>query len=76
LDNLQEGAPLAQSEIKQFIRTISSKPLNEELLNFTAETLARVKVSEEANEGINSFFEKRKPEWSVFQHTRDNEKHV
>ena len=44
------------------MRNLSSK-INEETIQFTVEALADVWENPEAIEGINAFFEKRKPNW-------------
>ncbi len=56
------GAPAAQAAIKQLIRTVANRP-KEELRDYTANLIARKRESEEGQEGLRSFLEKRKPSW-------------
>ena len=56
------NAPSAVSASKQLVRNLSTK-INEETIQFTVEALADVWENPEAIEGINAFFEKRKPNW-------------
>ena len=56
------NAPSAVSASKKLVRNLSTK-INEETIQFTVEALADVWENPEAIEGINAFFEKRKPNW-------------
>mgnify|MGYP003340757294 CR=1 FL=1 len=42
---------------------MAGRPIDDEITRDTAERIARVRASDEAQEGIASFFEKRKPAW-------------
>ena len=55
-------APSAVSASKKLVRNLSTK-INEETIQYTVEALADVWENPEAIEGINAFFEKRKPNW-------------
>lgn len=56
------GGPEALAVTKELIRNIAERPL-EELGPYTAEVIARLRMSSEGQEGMNAFLEKRKPEW-------------
>ncbi len=60
---LLKGSPKAQTEIKKFLIAINSKYIDKDLIDKTAEEIARIRISEEAQEGLNAFLEKRKPGW-------------
>ena len=51
------------AETKQLIRDVVGRPIDDELTHDTATRLARVRASDDAQEGISAFFEKRKPRW-------------
>ena len=42
---------------------MAGRPIDDEVTLDTAGRIARVRASDEAQEGIASFFEKRKPAW-------------
>jgi len=64
LGQLLTAAPEAVSACKALIRDVSASSLTfKELLNDTAERIAERRASVEGQEGIQAFFEKRKPYW-------------
>ena len=60
---LLQGGPTAQSEAKDLIKAVHGRTLDGDLLVDLAKRIARIRVSEEGQEGINAFLEKRKPRW-------------
>ncbi len=60
--DLLAGSPAAQKTIKDYLHRIKGRPLVEQN-KIASETLAMVRVSDEAQEGIKAFLEKRKPGW-------------
>jgi methylglutaconyl-CoA hydratase len=63
LGHLLQGGPQALSKIKDLIRSVSSVPVSDALIDDTAKRIAEIRVSPEGPEGIASFLEKRKPGW-------------
>ena len=63
VDLLLEAGPAAQRESKDLIRTVANRPVTGELIQDTAERIARVRASPEGREGVGAFLEKRKPSW-------------
>jgi|SRR5579863_3602623 len=61
---LLKSAPLAMRACKVLSLNIGSMD-HETARRYTAETIARLRVSEEGQEGLNAFLEKRKPAWIV-----------
>lgn len=58
------SAPQAVKETKQLIKkVISSHQNSDELIEFTTIKIAELRASEEGQEGMASFLEKRKPNW-------------
>lgn len=60
---LLKGGPRALSEAKALIAAVHGRPLNNDMFVELAKRIARVRVSDEAQEGMGSFLEKRKPRW-------------
>jgi methylglutaconyl-CoA hydratase len=63
LGHLLQGGPVALGEAKKLIRDMVGRPIGDEVTADTAARIARIRASDEAQEGISSFFEKRKPRW-------------
>ncbi len=63
LGHLVQGGPVALGECKRLIRDISGRPIDDSVTEETSLRIARVRASDEAQEGIAAFFEKRKPNW-------------
>lgn len=57
-----ENGPEAVSACKKLIRDVIGKDINE-ALKVSKEYIAKCRASEEGQEGIKAFFEKRKPKW-------------
>ena len=64
LTHLLAGGPEAMTKIKDLIRAVSTRPVDDALVADTARRIAEIRVSPEGKEGISSFLEKRKPSWS------------
>ena len=63
VDALMMCGPAAQMEAKALIRAVAGKPVTSELIQDTAERIAKVRSSPEGREGVAAFLEKRKPSW-------------
>jgi methylglutaconyl-CoA hydratase len=63
VDALLTGGPVAQREAKELIRAVSNRPMTSEVIQDTAERIARVRSSPEGREGVSAFLEKRKASW-------------
>ena len=63
LAHLFAGGPEAMRKIKELIRAVCNRPLDDALVADTAKRIAEIRVSPEGKEGIASFLEKRKPSW-------------
>lgn len=60
---LLAGGPAAQGEIKALFAQLSVGPISEEVRELTAQTIARVRGTEEAREGFDAFLAKRPARW-------------
>jgi methylglutaconyl-CoA hydratase len=63
VNNLLAGGPEAQAKIKDMIRAVANRPVDDALAAETAKRIAEIRVSPEGREGIASFLEKRKAAW-------------
>ena len=63
LGQLAQGGPQAQAEAKDLALSLAGRPIDRELIDETAQRIARVRAGEEAREGLAAFLEKRKAAW-------------
>jgi methylglutaconyl-CoA hydratase len=63
VDALLAAGPVAQLEAKALIRAVTSKPVTSELIQDTAERIAKMRASPEGREGVGAFLEKRRASW-------------
>jgi methylglutaconyl-CoA hydratase len=59
---LRSSGPTAIKEAKKLINACEKMPVDK-YKDFTVEKIAELRVSDEGQEGINAFLEKRKPKW-------------
>ena len=61
---LLQGGPAAQGMAKRLVRTVAREESRRDALHhYTAELIAKTRVSPEGQEGLAAFLEKRKPNW-------------
>jgi len=63
IDLLRTSGPKAITQCKNLIFNIANKETIEEALESTARMIAEIRASEEGQEGMAAFLEKRKPNW-------------
>jgi methylglutaconyl-CoA hydratase len=63
LGALLSAGPRAQLECKALIRGVAHRPIDDDIVDGTAEHIAAVRGSPEAREGVAAFLGKRKPAW-------------
>ena len=63
VSHLLAGGPEAQRKIKELVRAVAGRPVDDALAADTAKRIAEIRVSPEGREGIASFLEKRKAAW-------------
>jgi methylglutaconyl-CoA hydratase len=61
--HLLAGGSEAHARIKDLIRDVAGRPVDDALRADTARRIAEIRSSPEGREGIASFLEKRKPKW-------------
>ncbi|CAN5244031.1 enoyl-CoA hydratase-related protein [soil metagenome] len=64
-DSLTNSAPNAMGDAKALVHHVAAHKLDNSLMEDTAKRIARARVSEEGQEGVRAFLEKRKPVWAV-----------
>jgi len=60
---LRRNSPQAMHAAKELIFAVSSKVIDQDVIDDTARRIADIRVSDEGQEGLGSFLEKRKPNW-------------
>ena len=60
---LLKNGPQAMAACKTLIRTIAGQPYSHNAIDYTVESIARIRSSPEGQEGLAAFLEKRKPDW-------------
>ena len=63
IDTLLANSPAAIRAAKELIFAVDNRVLSDELINDTAERIARIRVSPEGQEGLGAFLEKRPAKW-------------
>ncbi|MEE4196198.1 MAG: enoyl-CoA hydratase-related protein [Bacteroidales bacterium] len=67
LNDINSGSPGGIKEVKHILRRTGNGLSQEQMDQITADSIARLKISDEAFEGISAFLEKRPPEWNKNQ---------
>jgi methylglutaconyl-CoA hydratase len=62
---LMSSGPKAMSQCKTLIDKVSNEITLEEALSYTARMIAEIRASEEGQEGMAAFLEKRKAKWNI-----------
>ena len=63
IEALLVNGPEAVMAAKQLVFDVSGKPIDQNLIDHSCEVIAAIRVSEQGQEGLNAFLEKRKPHW-------------
>jgi len=63
IKNLLAGGPEAHGKIKDLIRAVAGRRVDDALVAETAKRIAEIRGSPEGKEGVTAFLEKRKPSW-------------
>ena len=61
---LLAGGPKAQAAAKDLIRAVAGQPVNDALVEETAQRIAQIRATPEAQEGLLAFLEKCPPNWT------------
>lgn len=60
---LLNNAPNAMGICKSLVQKVSNEKLEQNIQHYTRDLIAKVRVSDEGQEGLSAFLEKRKPSW-------------
>ena len=63
VDAMLAAGPVAQREAKDLVRAVANRPLTSEVVQDTAERIAKIRSSPEGREGVAAFLEKRRALW-------------
>ncbi|QUM76286.1 enoyl-CoA hydratase/isomerase family protein [Moritella sp. 24] len=63
IDALLANSPAAMHAAKSLINDITNQVINDTLITETSQRIASIRVSSEAQEGLDAFLNKRKPDW-------------
>ncbi|QPL44640.1 enoyl-CoA hydratase/isomerase family protein [Halomonas sp. A40-4] len=63
LATLLAGSPQAQRATKALMAAVAQTPDSDATREHTCQVIAQLRVSQEGQEGLSSFFEKRRPDW-------------
>jgi methylglutaconyl-CoA hydratase len=63
-DSMRACAPGAVGEAKRLVNHVAGHRIDHALMEETARRIARARVSEEGQEGVRAYLEKRKPRWA------------
>jgi methylglutaconyl-CoA hydratase len=62
-ENLLQNSPAAMSAAKALIHNIYNRKISNNVVAHTTQAIAEIRVSEEGQEGLGAFLEKRRPNW-------------
>ena len=63
INTLLANGPAAVTAAKQLVFDVAGKPIDQQLIDATCETIAAIRVSEQGQERLQAFLERRKPQW-------------
>lgn len=63
VDQILMGGPEAQAASKELIFRVAGRPVDDELVEWTARRIAEVRATPEGKEGAQAFLDKRPPAW-------------
>jgi methylglutaconyl-CoA hydratase len=65
LETVVQNGPAAVRLCKQLVRDVESRPIDDDLRAETARRIADIRASDEGKEGLQSFLNKRPPNWLI-----------
>ena len=69
---LLQNSPQAMNKTKALIKHVSRGDIDNDMRDYTVNLIASIRVSDEGQEGLASFLDKRKPNWTNIQSTQGN----
>ncbi|WP_299787814.1 enoyl-CoA hydratase-related protein [uncultured Shewanella sp.] len=65
IGQLLSNSPQGMAWVKTLLSTLEDGVIDQQTLDHTSERIAKIRVSDEGQEGLNAFFEKRSPKWNL-----------
>lgn len=62
---LLSNSPQGMAWVKTLLSRLEDGVIDDDTLRYTSERIARIRVSDEGQEGLNAFFDKRSPDWKA-----------
>ncbi|WP_439332660.1 enoyl-CoA hydratase-related protein [Shewanella canadensis] len=62
--HLLSNSPQGMAWVKTLLSRLEGGVIDQDTLDHTSERIAKIRVSDEGQEGLNAFFEKRTPQWN------------
>lgn len=72
IDGLLGNSPQGMAWVKSLLSSLEGGVIDQKTLDYTSERIARIRVSDEGQEGLNAFFEKRTPQWPTIAHSQSH----
>ena len=63
IQQLKQNSPQAMAAAKSLIFAISQPPIDDSVIDITVHSIADIRVSNEGQEGLKAFLNKRRPQW-------------
>ena len=63
VDALLQNGPQAVRAAKQLVADVAGREITADLIEDTCERIAQIRISDEGQEGLGAFLNKRKPNW-------------
>jgi len=63
-EGLLQNGPQALTEAKSLLREVVGQPIDDEMVEMTAERIAAIRATSEGREGLSAFLTKRPPKWN------------
>jgi len=63
VETLLANSPQAVAKTKQLVDYVADRPADATTQDYTTRLIAEIRVSDEGQEGLSAFFEKRAPGW-------------
>jgi methylglutaconyl-CoA hydratase len=62
---IKNNAPAALEQSKQLIDFVNNRSIDDALIEKTAQLIAKIRISDEGQDGLNAFLTKQKPKWII-----------
>ena len=63
INSILANGPEAVKAAKALVNNVASRVIDQELIDYTCKLIANIRVSQQGQEGLSAFLEKRKPNW-------------